>query len=257
MKFEPKELKETQDISRGKQTWHEHAQFLLTVALVLVGGYLLLGVVADQLAMRIPNELEQSIFGGDQSAEESGKHPRFESVKAIFNNLRADPQVRKLDYRLIEISMPEANAFAMPGGVVALSSGLLQVVKSDVGVAMVLGHELGHHAHRHTLKQLGRGLLNTLVLSALSFDRLFGDLASVAERRHSQAQERQADHFGMHLISRVYDSTDGALEFFEWAQKEESETQRLAAWLHTHPLGKDRIARLKKIAQSIEASKRD
>ena len=254
MKYEPKALEETADISRGRPSSMDRWRLPLTALVVLVGGYFALGWLADFVAMSIPDEVEGRWFAvdlGDANAD----HARFDDAKAVFEKLKKDPEVRPLPYKLFLIDMPEPNAFAVPGGGVGVTTGLLDEVQGEKGLAMVLAHELGHHAERHVLRAMGRGLLRQAALALLfgSSGVAVVDAGKlVADRQYAQSAEYDADEFGFEMVKRVYGSTDGTMEFFEWACEEEQADSEAAAWLRTHPLSRDRIARLMKMGVPLQ-----
>lgn len=254
MKYEPRELKETADISRGRPSGLDRWRLALTAVVVLVGGYLVLGWLADLLAISIPDEIEGRWFAVDLG-NANADHRRFEEAQAVFDKLKEDPEVRALPYKLFLIDAPEPNAFAIPGGGVGVTTGLLDEVKGETGLAMVLAHELGHHAERHVLRALGRGLLRQAAVALLfgSSGVAVVDAGKlVADRQYAQSAEYDADKFGFEMVRRVYGTTDGTMEFFEWACEEEQTDSKATAWLRTHPLSRDRIARLMKMGVPLQ-----
>ena len=152
--------------------------------------------------------------------------------------------------------MPDPNAFALPGGGVGVTRGLLEKVESETGMAMVLAHELGHHAGRHSLKRIGRTLVwNTLlnvVLGGVDLSALELGLW-LSESGYGREQERNADQFGMKLVHKIYGHTQGALEFFELVQTESGQDDsEWLAFTSTHPLTTERISYLKDLQQHLE-----
>ena len=112
MKFVPKRLEETADISRGKPTLESTLKYLLSVVIILGLGYVLLGLAADGIAASISEEWEVKLFRW--SFEEVEKPTaEFERARAIFEKMSADEQLRPLEYRLFLVDFPDANAFAV------------------------------------------------------------------------------------------------------------------------------------------------
>jgi Zn-dependent protease with chaperone function len=114
----------------------------------------------------------------------------------------------------------EANAVALPGGVIAVTRGLLDSVESENELAFVLGHELGHFHNRDHLRGLGRGAVFSLLLvvvglggggSAVQLASLAGQLA---QREADRDREIEADHFGLALLAAEYGHVSGAEIFF-------------------------------------------
>lgn len=107
-----------------------------------------------------------------------------------------------LHYRFIVLDSPEANGFALPGGWVFLTAGLLESARSDDEIAAVMAHELGHLVDRDFQRTTARGLL-WLGAAELVRDSGRDDLVPLVQGaalvnilRHSRRQEAQADSVG-------------------------------------------------------------
>jgi len=178
----------------------------------------------------------------------------FDKVQKIFDQLKEAPDLRPLPYRLIMLEMEAPNAFALPGGTIGVTSALLDEVKSEIGLAFVLAHELGHQQHRHALKRLGRSLIYRVAVGWISGS---GDLSllnhsmSLATLKHSRDQEREADQFGLALVYQTYGTTEGAFEFFEEMHALHGDGSKLGAMFQTHPLTQERLADLEQSATEL------
>lgn len=236
---------------------------LLLVAVVF-GGYQLVGVTADYLAEKVPDQLEVDLFShlatkktGWTTEPQTSEQRR---AAKIFTRLAQVKTLRKLDYKLFFSPDKAANAFAMPGGTIAVTAGLLSAVKGDTGLAMVLAHEFGHQQHRHSLRMLGRSLIFGSVLLMVAGDAGFltGAALDLAQKSHSRSQELEADTYGLKMVFSVYGTTSGALEFFQNLAKEQqaNASSPLLAMLSTHPYTPERIERLKALEQRLQRSKR-
>ena len=254
MKYVPKELKETADISRGSTTWQSFLKNVLSVVIILGAIYFLLGLVADLIAVHVPEEVEARLFSWNMSSDNE-EPAEFQRAQLIFERLLQQPGLRPLPYKLFLLDMPQPNAVAVPGGGVGVSSALLEAVPGEIGLAMVLGHELGHHQGRHSLKRLGRGLIYSVVMVLFFGENQSAVVNSsfqVAESSYSRSQEREADEFGLRLVYQSYGHTQGALEFFEIIQREfESDRSRWSSFFASHPLTPDRIAYLRELQISV------
>jgi predicted Zn-dependent protease len=156
-------------------------------------------------------------------------------------------QQHNRDYRVLYIANPTINAMAIPGDRIIIYKGLLDEMESENELMMVLGHELGHFAHRDHLRQMGRGILLQLVMAGVLGD--VGSLQAIAlssattldNSRFSQEQEYQADRFGLDLLQQTYGQVAGASDFFaRLSQKLGSNID----FLTTHPGATNRVQRI-------------
>jgi predicted Zn-dependent protease len=148
------------------------------------------------------------------------------------------------------------NAFALPGGQVFITLGLLNRLENEAQLAGVLGHEIGHvigrHASEHMAKgQLG-GMLATAVGVAGSDDRRRGYGAAVAAQavnqllqlKFSRSDESEADRFGLRYMSQAGYDPRAMLRVME-ILRDASQGGRQPAMLSTHPLPEDRLTEIK------------
>jgi len=230
---------------------------------VLLGG--LLGVVValflaatlavDHLVPMLPADVEARLFAHFGSAVDPGEDPRSQAVQALLERLAAHWPERPFAFRVEVLDEAEPNALAFPGGLVLVTSGLLETCDSENELAFVLGHELGHFAGRDHLRGIGRGVAFVMVLSALgaadagSAGGLAALAGEIAGRGHDRAQEVRADAFGIGLVQAEYGHLAGSTGFFEKLPEPGSAVARsVAHYLSTHPLGDDRIATMRELA---------
>jgi predicted Zn-dependent protease len=165
-----------------------------------------------------------------------------------------------LQYHFAVLDTPVVNAFAAPGGFVYVTRGILALMNSEAELAAVLGHELGHVAARHSMKQMSGQILaqvGLLLGSVLSKDiRKFAGLASIGMQllflKFSRSDEYQADELGILYARRAQYSPGEMLRFFTALENMSGEatSHRIPAFLSTHPMTKDRIARVKALVGS-------
>lgn len=267
MKFVPRDLGPAAEASSGGSGpgWIRE--------LLVLGGALLVFTLAvwfgvgwiTELALPlISTDTERKLFGTFAPTELVSEDElsttlaaRREQAGAVLAKLRADPAVPPLEYRLFLVPGREPNAFAFPGGAVGVTRGLLELTDDDVALAFVLGHELGHFAHRDNLRGLGRQLGRSLVW-AMIFGQGGGDLLSthlstLLDLRHSRAQETAADVFGLELVHRIYGTTTGTDRLFAWLEQRD----RNPAWLEmlrTHPEPAGRLNFLRERAARLSPS---
>lgn len=253
MKFVAKKLEKTADASRPKTSLKDFIRNALGVVVILYAFFLALGLVADIITTNMSEETEAEWFSWTDATLES----EITTGRAydIFKRLSADKTLRPLPYRLYGLDFSMPNAVALPGGAVGVSTTLLDEVKSERGLAMVLAHELGHHQHRHCLKRLGRTILTRSVMAILLGDTEVGSVnlfVQLAEAGYSRNQEREADEFGMRLVQSIYGSTADCLEFYELVERKYREGESRWGQFHrSHPLTAERLVYLKQLQDEL------
>jgi len=159
-------------------------------------------------------------------------------------------------FRVIEDK--QANAFCLPGGKVAVYTGILPLTQDDAGLAAVLGHEVSHAIARHGGERVSQGLLVQTGLAATqvalarndprmvqSVTSLLGAGAAVGLLLPwSRAQESEADHLGLVYMAKAGYHPSAARDLWvRMAQAERSQGRPLE-FLSTHPAPETRIRQI-------------
>jgi predicted Zn-dependent protease len=148
---------------------------------------------------------------------------------------------------------PVVNAFALPGGFLYVTRGILAHFGSEAELASVLGHEIGHVTARHSVERISKAQLATLGLGVAMIAsreaRQFGDLAQVGLGllflKFSRDDERQADDLGLRYTARGgYDPREMPRVFATLERVSAKAGGRVPGWLATHPTPEDRAQRL-------------
>lgn len=215
---------------------------------VLAALYVLLGLAVRWAAPYIPPGVERGMVGMSMSMV--GGHILPEKEEDVQRTLdRLVPLLsdddRRLDYRAVVIESEEINAVALPGGVIAVFSGLLESAEREDELLFVLAHELGHFHNRDHLAGFGRGLVMVLLSSLLTGDDSLVTgwiLKSVefVERSFSRDQERAADRFGIDLVLRAGGDISAAVDFMRRVEKT-TEPSLVRRWWGSHPEPGERI----------------
>lgn len=143
-----------------------------------------------------------------------------------------------------------ANAFALPGGKIIITSETLNNMTTNMGLEMVLAHELGHFTNKDHLQHMGFSLFNLLFQAVLGFkgDKFLDKILNQSSLTYSRKQETEADDFAIQSLLSIYPYLNGAEEFFEKTNhiksKFEKKTQLLSP--NTHPENMERILKIKK-----------
>lgn len=159
------------------------------------------------------------------------------------------------EFRLIADDK-QANAFALPGGKVAVYTGILPITRDEPGLAAVLGHEIGHVLARHggerlsqqmgvqTVTQVLAGMASSNPATVQLVSAALGAGASVGVLLPwSRQQESEADHLGLILMAKAGYDPHNALELWKRMQ-DAAKGQRPAEWLSTHPSEETRIEQI-------------
>jgi predicted Zn-dependent protease len=256
VRFVPKPLAGAADASRGTISWQTYVRNVASVVIVLGLGYMALGALAELLARTIPDRWEARMFGPPGAAVADPDTDRLARADEILAKLRSSNELRDLPYRLVLVPDSQPNAFAFPGGAIGVTTGLLDSVESEPGLAMVLAHELGHHQYRHTLAAVGRVLVFTVARALLfsgSDTPLVDASLGIAESGHSRRKERAADELGLRLVYQTYGHTEGSLELYEELLDRDADTHHWAAFLRSHPLTASRLDSLRRLQAQLEA----
>ncbi|MBL7203173.1 MAG: M48 family metalloprotease [Desulfobacteraceae bacterium] len=164
-----------------------------------------------------------------------------------------------LPYQFKILDTPAVNAFAVPGGYVYLTRGILANLNSEAELAGVMGHEIGHITARHSAQQYSKAQLAQITLgSAMILSETFRGFAGLAQLgvgmlflSFSRDDEREADDLGVEYSSKAgYDATHMAL-FFETLERMQPKSDRsgLPEWFSTHPNPDDRIGAVQRRAK--------
>ncbi|RUM65378.1 MAG: hypothetical protein DSZ05_06240 [Sulfurospirillum sp.] len=136
------------------------------------------------------------------------------------------------------------NAFALPGGKIMVTQGMLRRIRNENELASVIGHELGHFKHRDHLKGLGKslvlGVLSMLV--ADNYGSAFTTTLRVTDAKYSQSQELAADLFGIDMMACAYGNVKDAETLFARMDKGESWKYFLAS----HPGFHERVEKMRR-----------
>lgn len=234
---------------------------LLLAALYAAGSAVAIGA-----ATIIPDSTERSWFGRPDISELTGdarvfaeialqRKPRgSDRAEKVLDRLLEPGGLRALRYDITVVSDGGPNAWARPGGRIFVSSALLNAIGTEVGLATVIAHELGHHERRHILGRMARALfLQMPVQAVLGRLRLRAgeEGARFAELSHERDEETEADEFALERVHLAYGRLDGALEFFEYVAKLEPRSPGAARFLRTHPLSAERLEHLHALQRSL------
>jgi predicted Zn-dependent protease len=173
--------------------------------------------------------------------------------------------------RVYIVEVPVFNASMAPNGMMLINTGLLMRTENEAQLAFVLGHEITHYMHRHSL-QHWRRLVNTTGFMALfgiaaagagapGLGDLAGTIATMSFYANSRDQERDADTSGfMRVTDAGYDPRQAPM-IWRYVSAESKANPNYTGgrtmWLATHPAPEERIANMEKQAREAENRRSD
>ncbi len=190
----------------------------------------------------------------------------FERIKKIGTRLAKVIDGPAFDWEFNLIDSPEANAFCLPGGKVAVYSGILPIANNEDGLAIILGHEIAHAVARHGaermaqehLKRLGTVALGMsvqdmdpgtqqMVMGAFGLGARYGLMLP-----YSRAHESEADYMGLLFAARACFNPEEAP--LVWQRMQTADRSVPPEFLSTHP---DPSTRINQFQVWMDAAKQE
>lgn len=243
--------------------------FFLSVLLVLAGcavnpvtGKRELSLVSEAQEIQIGTEnyaFMQQSGGGQYDVD-----PELTAyVQGIGSKLSAVSD-RSLPYEFVVLNSSVPNAWALPGGKIAINRGLLTEMESEAELAAVIGHEIVHAAAKHSARQMSRGMLLQVAVVGTAIatsDSGYSDLAiggasvgaQLINQSYGRDAELESDLYGMRYMSRAGYDPQGAVELQETFVKlsEGRDTDWLTGLFASHPPSQSRVDANKQTARTL------
>jgi predicted Zn-dependent protease len=214
---------------------------------------------------------QQEVVMGLQSAPQMAQE-----YGGLYNDNEVQQQAKAVGYKLVKqvddeakakgISIPyqfdfhvladdqTINAFALPGGQIFITVGLLKKLKSEDQLAGVLGHEIGHVIHRHSAQQMAKsdfynGLVGAVATATSDGTGIGGGqiaqyVAQIQEMKFGRNDELQSDEFGVRYMINAGYNPNAMIEVME-ILAEAGGGQPLDEFMSTHPSPENRTAKIK------------
>ncbi len=211
----------------------------------------------------------QEIQMGQQAAQDVARTIGFYNdskvqtyVATLGKRMAAQSERPKLPWEFHVVDDASVNAFALPGGFIYVTRGLMTSISDEAELATVLGHEIGHVTNRHSVQQISKAQLAQIGLgvgSILSSDiARFGQLAStglsILFLKYGRDAENQADLAGFrYALNQNYDVRE-MTKVFETLNRvsEVSNAGKMPEWLSTHPNPENRIKHIESILDTLQ-----
>lgn len=189
---------------------------------------------------------------------------QYEMVQRVGRRIAAvaGPDVPNANWEFILIDDNDmVNAFAMPGGKVAIYTGIFQAAQSEDDLAVVMGHEVAHVSARHGAERVSQQRLSQIGLSAAAIGVGFSDMDNTDRQLlmaglgagaaygfilpYSRLHESEADEIGLMYAARAGYDPRAAIGF--WQRMDQLSQGAPPEFLSTHPSGTTRISDLQKL----------
>jgi predicted Zn-dependent protease len=173
---------------------------------------------------------------------------------------------RSLPYEFVVLNSSVPNAWALPGGKIAVNRGLLTELNSEAELAAVIGHEIVHAAARHTAQRMERSQLSQVALMGTAIAASgsgYGNLAvggagmfsQLLNQSYGRGAELESDLYGMRFMSLAGYDPQGAVTLQETFVRlsEGKEADWLSGLFASHPPSKERVTANRKTAAELPA----
>jgi len=202
-------------------------------------------------------------------------------VTRIGKRLAAQSELPDLNWTFTVLDTPVINAFALPGGYVYVTRGLVALANDEAELASVIGHEIGHVTARHTAQRQTNQTIAGLGAAAVTIGavllgadpgvaRSIGDVANTAGAgyvaSYSRSQELEADELGVRYLARLGYDPMAQADFLASLQADSTLQARLAggeydpnsvSFLATHPATAERVQRAAALARQAGGGGRE
>lgn len=178
--------------------------------------------------------------------------------QSLVSNL-SDKEFDRFFFKIVDSS--EINAFALPGGYVYVTRGILGLLNSEAELAGVLGHEIGHVVQHHGAKQVIRAIGAQILAigGAIAMPQHAGEWLMVStqmfntiNRGYGRDAEMESDAHGLLSVHQAGYDPDSVVDFLNTLRRKEIWSgQSYHSFLATHPETKDRMIKAKMFSESL------
>jgi predicted Zn-dependent protease len=182
------------------------------------------------------------------------------AVNQYMNQNGYGEQIKSYKWEFNLIESPEINAWCMPGGKVAVYTGILKVTQDEAGLATVMGHEIAHAIAQHSLERASKANLAQLggvavavgtsgqsQASQSAINQLYGLGAQAGYvLPNSRKQELEADKMGLSFMAMAGYNPNSAINFWQRMASASSGSAKPPVFLSTHPTDESRITQIRR-----------
>ena len=248
---------------------HFYARCLLISSVLLLGSCAtvaeLSGNGSKKMNRTAAQQYRRTVQLADARNQLDTQSTNAQRVQTIFNHLippanRANQTGERLVWEVALIRSESLNAWSMPGGKVAIYSGLIETLNlNDDEIAAILGHEMAHVLHEDGKKAAGRKVLtrvasNTIGFIAGSFAQLGADMIGHygVAMPYSRSQENRADETGMKLMAEAGYNPAAALNVWRKMNHFKNNNNLKMAISSSHPTNQARYENLRNLLPKVQ-----
>lgn len=219
--------------------------------------------------VQIGNEVDEEIVGQYGIYRDEGLNSYYKELShEILQNSHmrgedTDDKFKNTEFTFRILDSPVVNAFALPGGFVYVTRGLMAHMNNEAQIAVVIGHEIGHVAARHASQRGLQQMIGQVAIvgGAILGQELLGlpgetimNLSSQAAQllflKHSRDHERESDQLGVEYAAKTgFAASEGAEFFTSLRRLSEQSGQALPNLLSTHPDPGEREEEIPRLAE--------
>lgn len=202
---------------------------------------------------------EGSVITGTADANEVktvGNRLKNAAIK-YYSSIGREADIADYNWEFNLLRDPQLNAWCMPGGKVAVYTGILPVTKNATGLAVVLGHEISHALAGHGNERISQAMVaqygGAILGGAISnqqianvFAQAYPTVAQVGLLAYGRKQELEADEMGLYLMAMAGYNPQEAPVFWQRMESASGNGNRPPEFLSTHPAPENRRADLLK-----------
>lgn len=219
------------------------------------------GKMSEEEEIAVGKEVAASTLGAYRIVRDE-KLQRYLNGVGLWVAMQSDRP--HLPWRFAAVESDQINAFAVPGGAVLVTSGMLKLLANEAELACVLGHEIGHVTRKHHIALLQKETLIQTGSKALADNIqgggakseakrfLVGEGAEIYTRSLDRDSERDADSDGVLLAARAGYDPNACLIFIQRMAGLKQETGSLASLYKTHPQAGERTVDVEKALGKLE-----
>ena len=206
----------------------------------------------------LTSESYENSLGVDAYEEYKKEYPKSTNAEynaalaRCGNAIKAVAGVDDFDWEFTVLDSNIKNAFCLPGGKVAVYSGIMDYMDNEAELAFVVGHEIGHAIARHGGERMSRSIIQNLgayILSATFENELIDAAYGLGTEigvmlPYSRSNESEADAIGLILMARAGYDPSASYTFWKRFTNNAADSNMLDTILSTHPCDSDRIANM-------------